>query len=134
MNYSKFHNFLNGPDKVAPFSHAAESDGWIQLTGQLPTDPANNAETLPEGIEAQTRRVMENLILVLNELGLDLSHVISCRVYLTKFRRDYEPMNSVYKFYFLEGQLPARTCIGVTELARAALIEIDMVAKRPSRL
>jgi enamine deaminase RidA (YjgF/YER057c/UK114 family) len=39
-------------------------------------------------------------------------------------------MNDVYKSYFKSGQLPARTCIGVTGLARDALVEIDMVAKR----
>ncbi len=35
-----FHLFPNGPRPVAPFSHAVESDGWVILTGQMPTDPA----------------------------------------------------------------------------------------------
>ena len=130
----RFHNFTNGPDKVAPFSHAVESNGWIQLTGQMPTDPENNTKPLPTGIEAQTRRVMRNLIIVLNELNLDLSHVTSCRVYLMDFHQNYERMNSVYRSYFAKNLLPARTCIGVTGLARGALVEIDMVAKRPDKL
>ena len=75
---------------------------------------------------------MENLKIVLGELGLDLSHVLSCRLYLTQFERDYEAMNAVYKSYFPPDRLPARTTIGVTGLARGALVEIDMVAKRPS--
>ena len=133
-NWKTFHNFINGPDKVGPFSHAVEADGWVQLTGQMPTDPKNSDEILTKGIEAQTRRVMDNLIIVLNELELDLSDVTSCRVYLTEFSRDYEQMNSIYKSYFLDEQLPARTCIGVTGLARQALIEIDMIAKRPIRI
>ena len=125
-----FHNFDEAPTHVAPFSHAVEVDGWIQLTGQMPTDPDDDSAPLPPGVEAQTRRVMDNLIIVLNGLGLDLSHVLSCRVYLTEFARDYEVMNQTYRSYFLPGRLPARTCIGVTGLAREALVEIDMVAKR----
>lgn len=126
-----FHSFSSAPDKVAPFSHAVECDGWIQLTGQMPTDPEDDSKPLPKGVEAQTRRVMDNLIIVLKELGLDLSHVLSCRVYLTAFYRDYEVMNATYKSYFPEDRLPARTCVGVTGLAREALVEIDMVARRP---
>ena len=125
-----FHNFDEAPTHVAPFSHAVEVDGWIQLTGQMPTDPDDDSAPLPPGVEAQTRRVMDNLIIVLNGLELDLSHVLSCRVYLTEFARDYEVMNQTYRSYFLPDRLPARTCIGVTGLAREALVEIDMVAKR----
>lgn len=126
-----FHNFAEAPTHVAPFSHAVECDGWIQITGQMPTDPQDDARPLPEGIEAQTRRVMDNLVIVLNGLGLGLEHVLSCRAYLTRFERDYEAMNAVYKSYFPPDRLPARTCIGVTGLARDALVEIDMVARRP---
>ncbi|HAU41309.1 MAG TPA: reactive intermediate/imine deaminase [Gammaproteobacteria bacterium] len=125
-----FHNFDEAPTHVAPFSHAVEVDGWIQLTGQMPTDPDDDSAPLPEGVQAQTRRVMDNLIIVLEGLGLDLSHVLSCRVYLTEFARDYEVMNQTYRAYFAAGRLPARTCIGVTGLAREALVEIDMVARR----
>ena len=126
-----FHNFDEAPTHVAPFSHAAEANGWIQLTGQMPTDPDDDDAPLPEGVEAQPRRVMDTLALVLNARGLDFSHVLSCRVYLTEFARDYETMNQTYRSYFPPGRLPARTCIGVTGLARQALVEIDMVAKRP---
>lgn len=126
-----FHNFSIAPTHVAPFSHAVESDGWIQITGQMPTDPDDDSKPLAEGVDAQTRRVMDNLIIVLKGLGLGLDHVLSCRVYITEFKRDYEAMNDAYKSYFPADRLPARTCIGVTGLARDALVEIDMVAKRP---
>jgi 2-iminobutanoate/2-iminopropanoate deaminase len=49
------------PAPVAPFSHAVAVDGWVFVTGQMPTDPADDSAPLPEGIEAQTRRVIENL-------------------------------------------------------------------------
>ena len=125
-----FHNFPAAPQPVAPFSHAVECDGWIQLTGQMPTNPDKDSKPLPGGVEAQTRRVMDNLIIVLNELGLGIKHVFSARVFITHFERDYELMNKTYKSYFAVDRLPARTCIGVTALARGALVEIDMIAKR----
>ena len=125
-----FHNFETAPTHVAPFSHAVELNGWIQITGQMPTDPNDDLAPLAEGIEAQTRRVMDNLIIVLDGLGLTLAEVLSCRVYLTEFKRDFELMNDVYRSYFPSERLPARTCIGVTGLARDALVEVDMVAHR----
>jgi 2-iminobutanoate/2-iminopropanoate deaminase len=126
-----FHMIAGAPAPVAPFSHAAEADGWVFLTGQMPTLPDDDAAPLPQGIEAQTRRVMDNLVLVLTGLGLGLPHVVSVRVYLTRFEQDYAPMNAEYRSYFPADRLPARTCVGVTGLARGALVEIDLVARRP---
>jgi 2-iminobutanoate/2-iminopropanoate deaminase len=121
----------NAPTPVAPFSHAVAADGWLFVTGQMPTDPADDAAPLPEGVEAQTRRVVENLKLVLAGGGSALDHVVFARVYLTHFERDYAAMNEVWRSYFAPGKLPARTCIGVTGLARGALVEIDLLARRP---
>ena len=130
MTVPVFHNFSSAPTHVAPFSHAVEFDGWVQLTGQMPTDPIDDTKPLPDGIQAQTRRVMDNLAIILNEMQLGLGNVLSSRVFLTNFKRDYEPMNNIYKSYFANNRLPARTCVGVTDLALGALVEIDMVARR----
>ncbi len=130
MSAPQFHLLSNAPKPVAPFSHAVESDGWVLLTGQMPTDPDDDGKPLPEGIEAQTRRVMDNLSIVLKSLGLGLEHVLQARAYLTRFEEDFAAMNETYASYFPADRRPARTCIGVTGLARGALIEIDMVARR----
>jgi 2-iminobutanoate/2-iminopropanoate deaminase len=119
------------PAPVGPFSHAAETHGWVFVTGQMPTFPDDDEAPLPEGIVAQTRRVMDNLILVLGGMGLGLEHVVSARIFLTDFKRDYGSMNAIYKSYFEPRPLPARTCVGVTGLARDALVEIDFIARRP---
>lgn len=119
------------PQPVAPFSHAVEADGWVFVTGQMPTFPNDPEAPLPEGIEAQTVRVMENLKLVLAGLELGLENVTFVRVYLTKFKRDYQAMNDTYRSFFAEGKLPGRTCVGVSGLAVDALVEIDLVARRP---
>ena len=128
---SEFHLFSNGPRPVAPFSHAVEADGWVILTGQMPTDPDAPDAPLPEGVETQTIRVMENLSLILGEMGLDLSHVVQCRCFLTEFERDYAAFNETYQSFFPEDRRPARTTVGVTALAVGALVEIDCIARRP---
>ena len=133
MTDPAFHMVAGAPAPVAPFSHAVETDGWVFLTGQMPTHPDDDDRPLPEGVEAQTRRVMDNLIIVLEGLGLGLSHVVQARIYLTRFREDYAAMNATYASYFPAERRPARTCVGVTGLARDALVEIDMVARRPPR-
>ncbi len=125
-----FHMVPGGPKPVAPFSHAAECDGWVFVTGQMPDSPSNPG-VLPEGIEAQTRSVMANLTTVLNGIGLGLAHVTMVRIYLTQFAEDYTRMNEVYSGFFPAGRLPARTCIGTTGLAYQARIEIDLIARRP---
>jgi reactive intermediate/imine deaminase len=130
MTDRMFHMFAGAAKPVAPYSHAVSIDGWLFLTGQIPNIPGDDAQPLPRGIAAQTRRVMDNLILVLRGAGYHLAHVVSVRIYLTDFKRHYAPMNEVYRGYFPPGRLPARTCVGVTALARDALVEIDLVARK----
>lgn len=131
MSLPVHHMISAGPRPVAPFSHAVEADGWVFVTGQMPTDPAAPDAPLPEGIEAQTRQVMANLKTVLGGIGLGFEHITMARIYLTAFERDYAALNALWPAFFAPGQLPARTTIGVTALAVGALVEIDLVARRP---
>ena len=127
----KFHMIAGGPKPVAPFSHAVETDGFVLITGQMPDTPEAPG-ILPEGIVAQTHAVMANLQKVLTGVGLGFEHVAMARIYLTRFKQDYAAMNETYRSYFAQDRLPARTCVGVTGLAYDALIEIDLIARRPS--
>ena len=129
MSDAIFHMIPDAPHPVAPYSHLVEKDGWLFVTGQLATDPADDTLPLPEGIEAQTHKVMENLRRVLHGVGAGLEHVVAVRAFLTQFDRDYAAFNRVYAGYFPPGRLPARTTIGVTALARGGLLEIDMIAR-----
>ncbi|MFZ2649569.1 MAG: RidA family protein [Burkholderiaceae bacterium] len=125
-----FHMIAGAPDPVAPFSHAVEADGWVFLTGQMPFAGTSIDEPYPKGIEAQTHQVMRNLQNVLRGCSLALANVVQVRVYLLHFDQDYAAMNAVYASYFPSGKRPARTCVGVSGLAKGARIEIDMVARR----
>ena len=126
-----FHMLAGVPAQVAPYSHAVESDGWVLITGQLATDPDDDDTPLQDGVEAQTAKTMDNLGRVLAGLGLGFEHVLQARVFITHFERDYAAMNAVYASYFPADRRPARTCIGVTGLARGGLVEIDFIARRP---
>jgi reactive intermediate/imine deaminase len=127
-----FHMVSGAPDPVAPFSHAVEADGWVFYPAPSPFAGRPHDSSYPEGIEAQTHQVMRNLRTVLQGIGLDLEHVVQVRVFLREFDAHYAAMNAVYASYFPAGRRPARTCVGVTGLARGALVEIDMVARRPA--
>jgi 2-iminobutanoate/2-iminopropanoate deaminase len=130
MSALVFHMIGGAPDPVAPFSHAVEADGWIFLTGQMPFTGTSNTSDYPDTIEAQTHQVMKNLIAVLEGCGVGLGDVVAVRIFLRHFDDHYERMNAEYATYFSPHRRPARTCIGVTGLARGALVEIDMIARR----
>ena len=118
------------PNSVSPSSHATEADGVVYLTGQFGRDLDDPAKPLPEGIRAQTERTLSNMRRVLGSLDLTMGQVLRVRVFLTHFKRDYDAMNDVYAGFFPADARPVRTCVGVTDLVRDALIEVDCVAKR----
>lgn len=130
MSEAKFHLLDGFPRSVSPSSHATEADGFVFLTGQFGRDLEQPTKALPEGIRAQTDLTLRNMARVLAALDLSLGQVLSVRVFLTHFKRDYEAMNEVYAGFFPSHARPARTCVEVTDLVHDALIEIDCVAKR----
>jgi reactive intermediate/imine deaminase len=125
-----YHLIPNAPKPVAPYSHVVETDGWLFVTGQLATDPDDDRLALPDGIEAQTRKVFDNLKRVLAGVGAGFENVVCVRAFLTDFPRDYAAFNRIYAEYFAPDRLPARTTIGVTQLARGGIVEIDLIARR----
>jgi 2-iminobutanoate/2-iminopropanoate deaminase len=126
-----FHLLPDAPHPVAPYSHAVEAGGFVFVTGQLATDPDDDSLPVPEGIEAQTHKVMDNLKRVLSGIGLGFEHVVAVRIFLTEFKRDYAAMNEIYASHFAVDKRPSRTTVGVTGLARDGIVEIDMIAVRP---
>ena len=130
MGDPKFYVLDGFPRSVSPSSHATEADGFVFLTGQFGRDLDDPAKALPEGIRAQTDVSLKNMARVLASLDLSPANVVSVRVFLTHFKRDYDDMNQVYAGFFPSDARPARTCVGVTDLVRDALIEIDCIARR----
>ncbi len=131
MTLPIFHMVAGAPQPVAPYSHVVEIDGWLFLAGQIASDLAYDPEAIPETIEAQTHKVMQNLARVLEGVGAGLENVVAARVFLTDFDADYRKMDAVYESYFAPDRRPARTTVGVTGLAGGARVEIDVIARRP---
>jgi 2-iminobutanoate/2-iminopropanoate deaminase len=115
------------PPPTAAYSHAVRAGDYLFVTGQLGVDPATN-RLVPGGITAQTRRVMQNLQIVLRGAGTSLDRAVMARVYLTSFD-DYAAMNAEYASHFAPGRLPARTTVGVTGLALGGAVEIDLIVR-----
>jgi 2-iminobutanoate/2-iminopropanoate deaminase len=109
----------------APYSHAVRAGDFLFVTGQLAEDPVTG-EIIRGSIADQTKRVMENLKIVLDHAGTGFDRVVMARLFLTDFR-DYQHVNEVFSSYFSDGHRPSRTTIGVIALAGQGDVEIDLI-------
>ena len=114
------------PPPTAAYSHAVRAGDYLFVTGQLGVDPQTNT-LVAGGAEAQTKQIMRNLETVLAGAGARLERTVMARIYLVNFAADYPAMNRVYASHFGEGSFPARTTVGVTNLALGAMVEIDLI-------
>jgi 2-iminobutanoate/2-iminopropanoate deaminase len=116
------------PKAIGPYSHGVWAGDLLFLSGQTPIDPATGA--LVQGdITVQTRRVFDNLEAVLAAAGLSMDDVVKCTVFLASFG-DFAAMNAVYQTRFA-APFPARSTVAAAGLPLGALVEIEMVAKKP---
>jgi 2-iminobutanoate/2-iminopropanoate deaminase len=118
-------NTQNAPAAVGPYSQAIDAGAFVFLAGQIPLDP-KTGQLVDGGVDAQTKRVIENIKAVLAAAGSELTKVVSTTVYLTDMN-DFAKMNEVYANYFVE-PYPARVTIAVKSLPKNALVEIAATA------
>ena len=114
------------PSAIGPYSQAIVAGGFVHCSGQIALDP-KNGQLIEGDVSAQTERALENLKAVLAAAGCDLSKVVKCTVYLVSME-DFAAMNKVYGRFFLGDQAPARSTVGINQLPRNALVEIDCTA------
>ena len=117
----------NAPAAVGPYSQAIEAGSFVFLAGQIPLDPKTN-QLVEGGVDAQTKRVIENIKAVLAEAGSDLTKIVSSTVYLTDMD-NFAKMNEVYASYFAE-PYPARVTIAIKALPKNAMVEIAVIAMK----
>lgn len=116
----------NLPKPIGPYSYATHHKDLIFVSGQIGIDPLTNS--LREGIEEQAIQIFENLKVILEENGSDVSHIAKTTIFLTDINQ-LERINKIYSTYF-SGQFPARTTIAVVALPKNASIEIECIAVR----
>ena len=114
------------PEAIGTYSHAISSGNLVFCSGQTPLDPASMQLT-GTTIGEQTERVLENLTIVLNGMGLSLQNVVKTTVFL-KDMADFQGMNAVYTQAF-GSHKPARSTIAVKQNPLDALVEIECIAE-----
>lgn len=115
-----------GGTRQLPFSEAVRVGEVLYLSGQIGVDASG--AVVPGGIEAETRRTLENIRATLERHGSSMDDVFKCTVMLADIRSDYAPMNAVYRTFFRPERMPARSTFGASGLALGARVEIECVA------
>lgn len=113
------------PAAVGPYSQAVVDGDRVYLSGQIPLDPATG-KLVSGDIDAQTRRVLDNIRAVLEAAGSGLDKVCKSTVFVTDLR-DFAVINQAYASYF-PSDPPARSTVQVSALPLGASIEIEVVA------
>ncbi len=114
----------SAPQAIGTYSQAVKSGNWVYMSGQIPLVP-ETMEMVAGDIEAQIRRVFDNLQAVARAAGGDLEDVIKLNVYLTDLS-NFSVVNQVMADYFSE-PYPARAAVGVAALPKDAEVEMDGV-------
>jgi len=109
----------------APYSPAVKKGNMVFTAGQLALN--EKGELVGKGdVKAQTRQVLENVRVCLEEAGAKIEDVVMANVYITDMS-NFAAMNEIYKEYFTDN-FPARACV-MTGLAREEfLVEIAVIA------
>ncbi len=114
----------NAPAAIGPYAQAVDGGSVLITSGQLGLDPTTGE--LAQGIEAQTRRALENVKAILAQAGLTMDSVIKTTVFL-QHMSDFAAMNAVYAEFFTEGSYPARSAVEVGALPKGGLVEIECI-------
>lgn len=112
------------PAAIGPYSQATKFGNMILTSGVIPVDPITGE--IPEGIEAQTTRVLTSLKGLLEDAGSDMANVIKTTVFI-KDMNDFAKLNEIYASFF-PTPAPSRSCVEVARLPKDVLVEIEAIA------
>lgn len=116
----------NAPKAIGPYSQAIQSGSLLFVSGVMPIDSTTN--TLVENtIEAQAKQVMKNIDGVLKAAGYTVDDVVKTTCFLSDIN-NFAAFNEVYGNYFTSK--PARSCMAVKDLPKAALVEVEVIANK----
>ncbi|RUP51705.1 hypothetical protein BC936DRAFT_146395 [Jimgerdemannia flammicorona] len=113
------------PKLGGPYSQAIIANGFVFTAGQTAFDPTTN-KLVEDDIRIQTRRVLDNITIVLKAAGTSLERVVKTTVFLRDMN-DFTAMNEEYAKYFPENK-PARSTVQVARLPGDVAVEIEIIA------
>lgn len=113
----------NAPGAIGPYSQAIQAGDFLYVSGQIGINPSSGE--VVEGIEAQTKQVMENLKAILAEADTNFSHVAKFTIFINDMN-NFSTVNELYGSY-LEKPYPARATVEVSRLPKDVLVEMDVV-------
>ena len=115
----------NAPGAIGPYSQAVKLGDLLFTAGQIPLDPATG-QIVGGDIKAQTERVMENVVAILEAAGSSIDNVVKTTCFLTDLD-DFAAFNEVYARY-MGANRPARSTIQVAALPAGAMVEVETIA------
>ena len=121
----------NAPAPIGPYNQAVLAGNMLFISGQICIDPATG-ELKNKDIQEETHQVMHNLKAILQEAGMDFSHVVKTTIFITDMHQ-FGEINAVYGKYFEaglpadKGRFPARETVQVSALPKFVNVEISMI-------
>jgi len=116
------------PSAIGPYSQALQAGNLTFVSGQIPLDPETGALVGAGDVAAQTRRVMGNLLAIVEAAGHTREEIVRCTIFL-KNLDDFATVNAAYA-EALGGHRPSRATVEVARLPRDVLVEIDAICAR----
>ncbi|GAB2860236.1 hypothetical protein GCM10027277_31030 [Pseudoduganella ginsengisoli] len=121
----EYYNATSNPAR--PFTQAVRAGDYVHVSGQMGTD-ANGL--VPGGFEAQSRKAMDNIAVILKGMNLPMDSIVKCTVMMVDMNK-WGDFNKIYTTYFKPDRLPARSAFGVNALALGGEVEIECLAYAP---
>src|SRR6478736_2992339 len=122
-------NSDKAPAPIGPYNQAVLFGNTLYVSGQIPLNPAT-MELVNDGIESETKQVMENLKAILEEAGMTFENVVKSSIFIMDMNNDFAKINAVYTSYFNEATAPARETVQVACLPKNVNVEISMIAMK----
>lgn len=116
------------PPPVGPYSHAVRAGDLIFVSGLISMD-RKTGRVVCDRVDSQVHRILENLEVLLGDLGGGLSDVVRTTIYCVDLS-DFGAINRVYAEYFAQAP-PARSTLQVAALPGGVAVEIDAIAHIP---
>jgi 2-iminobutanoate/2-iminopropanoate deaminase len=113
------------PAPIGPYSQAILSNNTLYVSGQIPLHPVTGI-IINDSIEASTHQVMQNILALVKEAGMDAGNIVKCSIFL-KDLNDFDRVNEIYATYF-RSLPPARETMEVAKLPKDVDIEISCIA------